>query len=150
MNENVVLNHSDILKILPHRYPFLLVDKVVYLNIEENKIIGVKNVTCNEEFFQGHFPTYSIMPGVLILEAMAQTGGILVHEKGYQEKTALLLNITDAKFRNPVIPGDVIYIHADCVHVSNKGGKIKSRVLVNGKLAAQATISFALLDKNKL
>src|SRR5580658_5603169 len=94
-----VLNTKEIQGILPHRYPFLLVDRIIHINLEESEIIGVKNVTVNEPFFQGHFPGIPIMPGVLILEAMAQTGGILVHQKGYAKKIAVLLNVASAKFR---------------------------------------------------
>ena len=84
-----VFNAKEIEKILPHRYPFLLVDRVLYMNLEENEIIALKNVTVNEPFFQGHFPDVPIMPGVLLLEALAQTGGILVHQKGYGKKIAV-------------------------------------------------------------
>ena len=119
-----VLNLKEISKeTLPHRYPFLLVDRIVYLNLEENTIIGQKNVTANEQFFQGHFPGAPIMPGVLILEALAQTGGILVHQKGYNQKIAVLLNVNNAKFRKPVLPGDVLFLHATGLHFSSKGGK---------------------------
>src|SRR5271155_5176235 len=103
-SQPVILDVKEITKILPHRYPFLLVDKIIYLNLEENVIIGQKNVTVNEPFFQGHWPDVPIMPGVLILEALAQSGGILVHKKGYCEKIAVLLNINNAKFRRPVVP----------------------------------------------
>src|SRR5579863_5617234 len=102
-SEPIILNVKEIAKILPHRYPFLLVDKIVYLNLEENKIIGQKNVTVNEQFFQGHFPGVPIMPGVLTLEALAQAGGILVYKKGHHKKIALLLNINKVKFRKPVV-----------------------------------------------
>ncbi|NGX36081.1 MAG: 3-hydroxyacyl-[acyl-carrier-protein] dehydratase FabZ, partial [Candidatus Anoxychlamydiales bacterium] len=91
-----ILDHRQIAKILPHRYPFLLVDKVIHIDLEKGEIIGQKNVTINEYFFNGHFPKVPIMPGVLVIEAMAQTGGILVHQKGYVEKTAVLLNISNA------------------------------------------------------
>ncbi len=147
---SVILGPKEIAKILPHRYPFLLVDRVTYLNLEENKIIAQKNVTINEEFFKGHFPEYPIMPGVLILEALAQTGGILIHQKGYQDKIALFLNISNAKFRNPVFPGDVLELHAECIHVTNKGGRSINIAYVNGKIAAESECSFALVDKNKL
>ncbi len=146
----ILMNIKDILKILPHRYPFLLVDKIIHLNLEENVIIGQKNVTFNEQFFQGHFPGAPIMPGVLILEALAQTGGILVHQKGNQEKTAVLLNINNAKFRRPVVPGDVLYLHAFAIHLSHKGGKVQAKALVNDKLAVEAEIGFALIDKDQL
>ncbi len=146
----VVFNIKEILDILPHRYPFLLVDKITHLDLEANLIIGQKNVTMNEQFFQGHFPGTPIMPGVLILEALAQTGGILVHQKGYGHKIALLLNIKNAKFRKPVTPGDVLMLEARGTHLSNTGGKVIARALVNDQLAVEAEISFVLLDKKQL
>lgn len=141
---------KEILDILPHRYPFLLVDKVVAIDLEANTIIAQKNVTFNEEFFQGHFPGAPIMPGVLMLEALAQTGGILVHQKGFTDKSAVILNVSNAKFRNPVKPGDVLMIHAEGVYVSSKGGRIKGRAMVNGKIAVEAELAFALRDKNQI
>jgi 3-hydroxyacyl-[acyl-carrier-protein] dehydratase len=146
----IVLNIKEIAKILPHRYPFLLVDRIVYLNLEENEIIGQKNVTVNEQFFQGHFPGVPIMPGVLILEALAQTGGVLVHQKGYGEKIAVLLNINNAKFRKPVVPGDVLTLHASGIHISSKGGRIMAKATVNDQLAVEAEIGFAMVDKDQL
>lgn len=147
---NVILSMKEISKILPHRYPFLLVDKIIYLNLEENTIVGQKNVTFNEQFFQGHFPGVPIMPGVLILEALAQTGGILVHQKGFVEKTAVLLNINNAKFRKPVLPGDVLILHASGIHFSSKGGRVMAKAMVNDQLAVEAEIGFALVDKDQL
>jgi 3-hydroxyacyl-[acyl-carrier-protein] dehydratase len=146
----VVLNVKEISKILPHRYPFLLVDKIIYMNLEENVIIGQKNVTVNEYFFEGHFPGVPIMPGVLILEALAQTGGILVHQKGNCEKIAVLLNINNAKFRKPVVPGDVLMLHASGMHISPKGGRIIVKAMVNELTAVEAEIGFALVDKEQL
>ncbi len=146
----VILNVKEIAKILPHRYPFLLVDRIIYMNLEENVIIGQKNVTINEHFFEGHFPGVPIMPGVLILEALAQTGGILVHQKGNNEKIAVLLNINNAKFRKPVIPGDVLTLHASGLHISHKGGRILAKAMVNGQTAVEAEIGFALVDKDQL
>ena len=149
-DQPIILNVKAISKILPHRYPFLLVDRITYINLEENVIIGQKNVTVNEQFFQGHFPGVPIMPGVLILEALAQTGGILVHQKGYTEKIAVLLNINNAKFRRPVVPGDILILHATGLHLSSKGGKIAGKAMVNGRLAVEAEIGFALVDKEQL
>jgi 3-hydroxyacyl-[acyl-carrier-protein] dehydratase len=123
---------------------------VIHLDLEENTIIGQKNVTTNEQFFQGHFPGVPIMPGVLVLEALAQAGGILVHQKGQSNKIAVLLNINNAKFRRPVVPGDVLMLHATGQHLSSKGGKIQARALVNQQLAVEAEIGFALLDKEQL
>ena len=90
------------------------------------------------------------MPGVLILEALAQTGGILVHQKGYDKKIAVLLNISNAKFRKPVLPGDVLHLHAKGIHVSGNGGKIAAKAMIGDVLAVEAEISFALVDKDKL
>jgi len=149
-SQPVVLNVKEITKILPHRYPFLLVDRVTYLNLEENVIIGQKNVTVNEQFFQGHFPGVPIMPGVLILEALAQCGGVLVHQKGHCDKIAVLLNINNAKFRKPVVPGDVLMLHAVGLHITNKGGRVMAKAMVNEQLAVEAEIGFALVDKDQL
>src|SRR3984885_10734429 len=93
---------KKISEILPHRYPFLLVDKIVEMDLERGYVLGQKNVTINEAFFQGHFPDAPIMPGVLILEALAQTGGVMVHLKANNGKVAVLLNVNNAKFRHPV------------------------------------------------
>ena len=146
----VVFNVKEISRILPHRYPFLLVDKILVLNLDENIIIGQKNVTANEQFFQGHFPGVPIMPGVLILEALAQTGGILAHQKGYNEKIAVLLNINNTKFRRPVVPGDVLILHVQGMHLSGKGGRVLAKALVNDLVAVEAEIGFALVDKGQL
>ncbi|MBF5058888.1 3-hydroxyacyl-ACP dehydratase FabZ [Candidatus Neptunochlamydia vexilliferae] len=144
MSDKVVLNIKQIRDILPHRYPFLLVDRVVELDLENNNIVATKCVTMNEEFFQGHFPQAPIMPGVLILEALAQTGGILIHEKGFKEKTAVLLSVNNVKFRRPALPGDVIMMHVHGLHLSSKGGKVEAKAMVNGELATEAVIGFAL------
>lgn len=146
----VLFRAKEIEAILPHRYPFLLVDRVIHMNIEDNEIVGVKNVTANEPFFQGHFPGAPIMPGVLILEALAQTGGILVHQKGHTKKIAVFLNITNAKFRKPVVPGDVLHLHAKATHISGTGGRVKAKALVDGQLVAEAEMSFALVDKERI
>lgn len=141
-----VLDVKQVMKILPHRYPFLLVDKVVHLDLEKGEIVGVKGLTMNELFFQGHFPGAPIMPGVLIIEALAQAGGILIHQKGFQKKTALLLKVEGAKFRNPVLPGDLLFLHVTSIHLSARGGKVAAKAMVNNKLAAEAQISYALAD----
>ncbi len=145
-----VLDIVEISKILPHRYPFLLVDKIISLDLEANTIVGIKNVTSNEPFFNGHFPGVPIMPGVLILEALAQAGGILVHQKSKTTKIALLLSVKNAKFRKPVVPGDVLTLEAIGVHISNTGGRIQAKALVEGELAVQAEIGFALVQKEQL
>lgn len=149
-DQSKVFDVKAIARILPHRYPFLLVDRITHLDLEDNFIIGVKNVTINEQFFQGHFPGAPIMPGVLILEALAQTGGILVHQKGYNDKIAVLLKIDNAKFRRPVVPGDSLILEAKGLHFSGKGGKVHARALVNDQLAVEAEIAFALVNKEQL
>lgn len=148
--ETIILDHKQISDILPHRYPFLLVDRIVALDLENNTIVGKKNVTHNEEFFQGHFPNAPIMPGVLILEALAQTGGILIHQKGFSDKIAVLLNVNSAKFRRPVLPGDSLYLHAEGLHFGIRGGKVKGQAFVGNQLVAQAEIGFALREINQI
>ncbi|HAB99639.1 MAG TPA: 3-hydroxyacyl-[acyl-carrier-protein] dehydratase FabZ [Parachlamydiales bacterium] len=146
----VVLSAKEIQNILPHRYPFLLVDRIIYMNLEDNEIIGLKNVTVNEPFFQGHFPGAPIMPGVLLLEALAQAGGVLVHQKGYDKKIAVLLNVASAKFRKPVVPGDVLHLHAKGLHISGNGGKVRAKATVGEQIAVEAELSFALVNKEQL
>jgi 3-hydroxyacyl-[acyl-carrier-protein] dehydratase len=142
------LDIKEIIKILPHRYPFLLVDKILEVDLAKGHILGQKNLTMNEAFFQGHFPDAPIMPGVLILEALAQTGAVLVHLSGEREKVAVLLNVKNAKFRNPVKPGDILLLKGEGIHVSSKGGRIRAVATVNGKVAVEAEMGFALVDKN--
>ena len=144
------LNIKEILNILPHRYPFLLIDRITSYDLEKGIIEGFKNATFNEAFFQGHFPEAPIMPGVLILEALAQLGGVLVHLRGSSDKIAVLLNVNNAKFRNPVRPGDVLQLRCEGIHFSSKGGRVKAIATVNEKVAAEAEIGFALLDKTQI
>jgi 3-hydroxyacyl-[acyl-carrier-protein] dehydratase len=145
-----VLDIKDIIKIIPHRYPFLLVDKIVEIDVEKGSVVGQKNVTINEAFFQGHFPHAPIMPGVLILEALAQAGGVLVHLKGKVDKIAVLLNVNNAKFRHPVRPGDILMLKCEGIHFSAKGGRVKAQAMVGDKTAVEAEIGFALLDRDQV
>ncbi len=144
-----LLNIKKISEILPHRFPFLLVDKIIEVDLEKPSILGQKNVTINEPFFPGHFPEAPIMPGVLILEALAQTGGILVHLKG-TAKIALLLSIYSAKFRVPVLPGDVLMLYAEGIVFSSKGGRVRTEAKVGNKVAVEAEIGYALVDRNQI
>ena len=144
------LDVKEIIQILPHRYPFLLVDRILEVDLEKGYIVGQKNCTMNEAFFQGHFPGAPIMPGVLILEALAQTGGVLVHLKGQVQKIAILLNVMNAKFRNPVHPGDTLHLHCEGIHFSSKGGRVKATAKVQDKVAVEAEIGFALVDKSQI
>ncbi len=144
------LDVKELFKILPHRYPFLFVDKILDVDLEKDTVLGLKNSTINEWYYQGHFPGAPIMPGVLILEALAQTGSILIYLKGEKQKIGALLNINNAKFRNPVRPGDTLYLKAQGLHFSSRGGKIFTVATVNDKIAAEAELGFALVDKNQI
>lgn len=144
------LDIKEIIKILPHRYPFLLVDKILKVDLEKGHILGQKNLTMNEAFFQGHFPGAPIMPGVLILEALAQTGAVLVHLSGERKKVGVLLNVKNAKFRNPVKPGDILYLEGEGIHISSKGGRVRATATVDGKVAVEAEMGFALVDKSQI
>lgn len=144
------LNIKEIVKLLPHRYPFLLVDRILDIDLEKGFIVGQKNLTINEPFFQGHFPDAPIMPGVLILEALAQAGAVLVYLKGDREKIAVLLNVRNAKFRKPVYPGDILILRGEGMHLSSKGGRVKAIATVDDKVVVEAEVSFALVDKNNI
>ncbi len=143
------LDIISILNCLPHRYPFLLVDKVTEIDLTEGRILGAKNVTYNEPFFQGHFPGNPIMPGVLIIEALAQIGGILMFERGYPQ-LKVLASIRNAKFRRLVRPGDVLVLEAWELHLSARGGKVKGEARVNGEKAAEGEIVFGLISEKAL
>jgi 3-hydroxyacyl-[acyl-carrier-protein] dehydratase len=146
----IAVDLKEIMRILPHRYPFLLVDKILRLDLEKNEIVGQKNVTFNEAFFQGHFPGSPIMPGVLVLEALAQTGGILAYKKGYQERIAVLLSINNAKFRRPIYPGDVLELHCSDAFFGTKGGKVVGVAKVSNQVVVEAEIWYALVEGNQI
>lgn len=133
-------------RILPHRYPFLMVDRI--LEVEGSKrVVGLKNVTINEAFFQGHYPGEPIMPGVLIIEALAQIGGVLLSQVlEHKGKVAVLLSLDKVKFRRAVRPGDQLILEAEALRVRSSTGHIKGRALVAGELAAEAEIKFVLTD----
>ncbi len=150
IDQSTMLDIGQILNILPHRYPFLLVDRVIEMDLNKGYILAQKNVSMNESFFQGHFPGSPIMPGVLILEALAQAGAILVHSKSKENKLAVLLNVNHAKFRQPVKPGDVLLLRCQGLHFSSKGGKVKAEALVDSKVAAEGEIGFVFVDKSQI
>lgn len=138
---------NQIMQTLPHRYPFLLVDRME--EVEPGKrAVGIKNVTINEPFFQGHFPGYPVMPGVLIIEAMAQVGAVsLLSMPEYAGKLALFAGIDGARFRRQVVPGDTLRIEVEVTRLRGKVGKSKAKATVNGELAAEAELMFAIGDK---
>jgi 3-hydroxyacyl-[acyl-carrier-protein] dehydratase len=145
-----VLNIEDILRFLPHRYPFLLVDRVLHLE-KAKTITALKNVTYNEEFFQGHFPDVRIMPGVLIVEAMAQAGGILLfHSIPEPEKKFVLFSkIDDMKFRRPVVPGDQIRIEAEVLKAKSRFYYLHAKAYVENEIAAEGDLVASMLDREE-
>jgi len=143
------LDINEIRRILPHRYPFLLVDRIV--EIEAERIVGIKNVTGNEPFFNGHFPDFPVMPGVLIVEAMAQTAGVLVLKSipDRDSKLVLLVAIENARFRKPVVPGDTLLLEMSVVKRRASVAKMAGRATVDGQLVAEAEVMCKLADKKE-
>ena len=146
----VIFDINAILNILPHRYPFLLIDKIVEFKLDE-KIVSIKNVTMNEPFFQGHFPGNPIMPGVLILEAMAQTGGIMMlngNDK-IKESVVYFMGIDKARFRKPVLPGDTLVIEATMTNMRRSVCQFDAKAYVRGELVCEASLMASVVQKNK-
>jgi 3-hydroxyacyl-[acyl-carrier-protein] dehydratase len=148
LSEEVIWDSRWIQGILPHRYPFLLVDRV--LEIDPGKSIrALKNVTGNEEFFVGHFPGHPVMPGVLLVEALAQAGALLMlHDfPGREDKLLYFTSIERARFRRPVVPGDQVILEAEVLHVRRIASKLQTRALVDGKVVTEAVLSSAMVDR---
>ncbi len=142
-----VYSVRDIEKILPHRYPFLLVDRVIEL-VPDKRAVGIKNVTRNEEFFEGHFPGLPIMPGVLQIEAMAQLAGVLLlHNEERRNRLAIFTGMDEVKFRKMVVPGDCLRLEAEVVKLKSRTGRVDARALVDGEVVAEAQLKFMLIDK---
>ena len=145
--ERIVYSVTDIMRFLPHRYPFLLVDRITELEAD-HRIVGLKNVTMNEQFFQGHFPGAPVMPGVLIIESMAQVAGVLIYRDlpDKEKKLIYFRSIESAKFRRPVVPGDQLRIEMELLSRRSNFGKMQGRATVDGKLAAEAVVTFAIVE----
>ncbi len=142
---------QEIMDLLPHRYPMLLVDRVVEYQ-EGERIVAIKNVTINEPFFQGHFCGAPIMPGVLIIESMAQAGGFLVFKSlpNRESKLVFLMGIEKARFRRPVRPGDQLRLEMVVVRIRGRAGKLRGQAFVGDQRAAEAQILFSLVDRSSV
>jgi 3-hydroxyacyl-[acyl-carrier-protein] dehydratase len=142
-----MMDIKEIQKFLPHRYPFLLVDRIIEIE-PGTKAVGIKNVTFNEGFFQGHFPGQPIMPGVLIIEAMAQVGGLLAFCSGVSVgKTVYFMSIEKAKFRKPVVPGDQLRLEINVLHQRGNVWKFSGNAIVDQKVVAEAEFTAMVTDR---
>lgn len=139
------LDIEEIQKIIPHRYPFLLIDKIIETD-GDKRIVGLKNISLNESFFEGHFPGQPVMPGVLVVESMAQTAGVLLLSKPENKgKLAYFMGIDGVRFRQPIAPGDQLRIEVEVERVKSKTGKVKAVAMVDGKIACEADLMFAFV-----
>ena len=147
----MILDTNGIQQILPHRYPFLMVDAILEME-RLKRIVGVKNVTINEHYFQGHFPGQPIMPGVLIIEAMAQTGGLLLllEVPDRERKLLYFVAVDDARFRRPVVPGEQLRLEVTVISWRASFCKLRGVASVNGELAAEATLMCKMVDREQL
>ncbi len=145
---NETLNIGELLNLLPHRYPMLLIDRVIEI-VRTKRIVAIKNVTVNEPFFAGHFPGYPIMPGVLIVEAMAQAGAALLFTevKDRNNKLLLFTGIERARFRRPVTPGDQLRIEVDVLAFRGTAGRLQGKAFVDGKLVCEGVVTCRLLPR---
>jgi beta-hydroxyacyl-ACP dehydratase FabZ len=142
------LSIRDILRYLPHRYPFLLVDRIVEMDVDAGRIVALKNVTINEEFFAGHLPGRPVMPGVLIIEAMAQTAGILaLYKIGQPGRPAYFAAVDGIRFRRPVTPGDQLRLEVTLDWIRGRLLRVQGRARVDGNLAAEGVLTFSLGDE---
>lgn len=143
-----MLDIRHIMRLLPHRYPFLMIDRVIEID-GDRRAVGIKNVTMNEPYFQGHYPGQPIMPGVLVLEAMAQLSGILLSRRlDNTGKVALLVSMDRVKIRQMALPGDQLVVEAESIHVRSRTGHCRCRALIGDKLSAEAEIKFMLVDED--
>lgn len=145
MPEEKVLGTSEILNTIPHRYPFLLVDKIIELSEDGTRAVGLKNMTINEPFFQGHFPQYAVMPGVLIVEALAQTAAVAFFRGEHRGKLGVLAGIDGFRFRRQVVPGDVLRLEVQLTKMRGQIGRLHGKASVDGEVAAEGEILFAVI-----
>ena len=147
----MILDINAIQKILPHRYPFLMVDAIIEME-RLKRIVGIKNVSINEHYFQGHFPGQPIMPGVLIIEAMAQTGGILLLQEvpDREQKLLYFVAVDEARFRRPVVPGNQLRMDVTVLSWRNTFCKLRGTASVDGELAAEAVLMCKMMDRQSI
>ncbi|MEA2068481.1 MAG: 3-hydroxyacyl-ACP dehydratase FabZ [Verrucomicrobiota bacterium] len=138
-----VMQVTEIMEILPHRYPFQLVDRIIELDMENSRVVGIKNVTSNEQFFQGHFPGNPVMPGVLQMEAMAQVAGVMLNSRdGNSGKTAYFMSMNKVKFRKMVIPGDQLRIEIEPVRLRSRMATVLGKAYVGDDLVSEGELTF--------
>jgi 3-hydroxyacyl-[acyl-carrier-protein] dehydratase len=144
-----VIDINRIMEMIPHRYPMLMIDRVVDI-VHGESAVGIKNVSVNEPYFQGHFPSFPVMPGVLIIESMAQTAAVLVVQtlgKEAEGKLVYFMTVDEARFRKPLVPGDAVHVHVNKIRSRGNVWKFKGEAKVNGVLCAEAIYSAMILDR---
>jgi len=148
-NSGTVIDINRIMRLIPHRYPFLLIDKVIGL-VPDDRAIGIKNVTYNEPYFQGHFPGHPIMPGVMVIESMAQTAAVVVmetlHRTAESGMVVYFMSVDDARFRKPIVPGDTLYIHVEKLRRRGDVWKFRGQAKVEQALMAEAVFTAMIVE----
>ncbi|MFC1668319.1 3-hydroxyacyl-ACP dehydratase FabZ [Chlamydiota bacterium] len=144
--DTIEVDVQEIMQLMPHRYPFLLVDRIIEFD-QNTRAIGLKNVTINEDFFNGHFPGRPVMPGVLIVEALAQVAGVLIKQRDEcKKKLFLFMGMNNVKFRQMVVPGDQLLLEVELTRLRSKMGIVFGKAYVKDKVVAEAQLSFAMVD----